>query len=367
MHSWWTTDANQIYWMEITDRSDLGADLNAPQRDDSDNEHWGYSLVREVRDRDVVLHYHKKQKAIVAWSLAGGSVWEDEVVWGAHGTVARTHGVEPYKRPGWRLALTDFTPLSSAIKIEELRSVQGSIGAVRAQLAVGFGEPLYFPFALSAKRPLRATQTYLTKFPAQLAGLFPNLLKALETAHLLREMAMQEPAPTTTVSAGPISTASQGGPGVAYQEADEDAKTSKRDPFAVDPALVERGLRGHARTQNALAKLVKDRGLVPRSPLGDPNFDLAWEVDGKLFVAEIKSMTNSNQEKQLRLGLGQVLRYQQMLGSPDKDVAAVLAVEKQPSDPGWIELCSTLGVLLVWPETFETILEEVPNVRRIRP
>jgi hypothetical protein len=27
---WWTGDAADIFWLEITDRDDLGVDLNAP-------------------------------------------------------------------------------------------------------------------------------------------------------------------------------------------------------------------------------------------------------------------------------------------------------------------------------------------------
>src|SRR5439155_4125074 len=88
----------------------------------------------------------------------------------------------------------------------------------------------------------------------------------------------------------------------------------KRDPFAVDPAIVERGMRGHAQTQNALAPFARSRGGSPRSPRPDePNFDLAWELHGVVCVAEVKSITEANEEKQLRLGLGQVLRYRQLL------------------------------------------------------
>jgi hypothetical protein len=48
---------------------------------------------------------------------------------------------------------------------------------------------------------------------------------------------------------------------------------------------------------------------VPRSPAAtDPNFDIAWEHNGAFYVAEVKSTTPENEEKQLRLVLGQVLR-----------------------------------------------------------
>jgi hypothetical protein len=101
---WWDGQLGENYWLEVTDRKDLGVDLNAPQRRDDGDEYYGYSLIQEVRDGDVVFHYHKDHRAIVAWSVATGDVWPDEVVWGAHGTVARNAGVRPYVRPVGGLA-----------------------------------------------------------------------------------------------------------------------------------------------------------------------------------------------------------------------------------------------------------------------
>ncbi len=86
-----------------------------------------------------------------------------------------------------------------------------------------------------------------------------------------------------------------------------------RGSVDIDPAAVERALAGHRRTQNALAKFIAGRGLKPLSPDGTPDFDLAWEDGRVLFVAEVKSVTDINEEGQLRLGLGQVLRYRHAL------------------------------------------------------
>lgn len=159
--------------------------------------------------------------------------------------------------------------------------------------------------------------------------------------------------PTTAVPAGPV--------GEAYRPANEQAAVEEIDPFTIDPAIRERGLRGHATTQNALAEFVKGRGLNPRSPKpGEPNFDLAWEDGDPIFVAEVKSMTFSNEEKQLRLGLGQVLRYRQVLGKHGREVVAVLAVEKRPEDHSWEKLCEALGVVLVWPENMAEALGASP-------
>jgi len=59
--------------METTDRTDVGVDLNAPQRGEESQEVWGYALVGEVREGDVVVHYRARpQKAIVGWSRVVG-------------------------------------------------------------------------------------------------------------------------------------------------------------------------------------------------------------------------------------------------------------------------------------------------------
>jgi hypothetical protein len=145
-------------------------------------------------------------------------------------------------------------------------------------------------------------------------------------------------------------------PGTSYREADEDATTAGRDPFEIDPTLVDRALRGHATTQNALAKLLRTRDLAPRSPLpGEPQFDIAWLDGQSLFVAEVKSLTKRNEEQQLRLGLGQVLRYRNLLADGHSKVVAVLAIERAPSDERWLTLCRELGVRLVRPPSFEGV------------
>ena len=80
----------------------------------------------------------------------------------------------------------------------------------------------------------------------------------------------------------------------------------------------------------------------------EPNFDLAWQHNETVFVAEVKSMTADNEEAQLRLGLGQVLRYWQRLSALGHErVVAVLVPKRQLPDLSWRELCQELGVVLL--------------------
>jgi hypothetical protein len=139
------------------------------------------------------------------------------------------------------------------------------------------------------------------------------------------------------------------GLGAPYRQVPVTDLSGSRDPFSVDPALVERGLRGHTDTQNELASVLSNAGIESSRGLRPgPDFDLAWQKDGTVFVAEVKSITAQNEEHQLRLGLGQVLRYRQRLSALGYDrVVAVLVPECQPRDPSWRELCQELGVVLL--------------------
>lgn len=146
--------------------------------------------------------------------------------------------------------------------------------------------------------------------------------------------------------------------GVDYRSGDEEIQSAAPEPFDVDPDQRDRGTRAHHETQNALAQIVREHGLTPRSPQGDPNFDIGWEEpDGRLVVVEVKSVTGGNAEKQMRLGLGQVLRYRNLLASSEADVAAVLALSAPPRDARWIELCDELGVGLIWRPQLREMLD----------
>lgn len=141
-----------------------------------------------------------------------------------------------------------------------------------------------------------------------------------------------------------------------YQPANETPATQPREPFAVDPNEVDRALGAHAATQNALAAWVRSKGMAPLRPGGGPaDFDVAWD-DGVTFtVAEVKSLKRGNETGQLRLGLGQVLHYALLLSENGRQVRAVLAVERAPTDPRWVALCAAHGVTLVWPGEFDRL------------
>lgn len=138
-----------------------------------------------------------------------------------------------------------------------------------------------------------------------------------------------------------------------YKRADEESAATPRDPFTFDPDKIDRGLKGHARTQNLLFDWLGRAGIEATSPAGFPNYDIAWTYGNVRYVGEVKSLTRANESQQIRLGLGQVLDYALVLAAAESTpVVPVLVLEKAPRESRWAELCRQHGVLLVWPETF---------------
>jgi hypothetical protein len=214
---------NVTIWIEITGRRDLGANLNAPQGDKNGNPHWSYRLIHDVRPGERVFHWDTGHQAVVGVSTAVGRPWADNVLWAARGT--RSRGIEPHVQPGWYLALEGFTPLATPLTAAEVFERRDEVFAVRDRLRAAQRAALAFPFILYGGTKVQAFQTYLTRFPAELAELFPSLMEALGDV-----------APATQWPAG----------GSAYRPANELTAVGDRDPFEVDPAQVERALRGHA-------------------------------------------------------------------------------------------------------------------------
>lgn len=350
VNRWWADSPEERYFVETTDRPDIGVDLKAPQQTDSGQaNHAAYVLIKEVHPGDVVLHYHLPSRQIAMWSRAASYPFDEDIVWAAHGVVARRANVEPYRRPGWRVLLEGPFELPAPVTFADLRAAEAAIRAAFSVVRAQHRGSLYLPLEISDKRPLRPTQFYLTKAPLAWINALPGLAS----------VAAASAQSGTSDITGPVFRSAIPGErevGQSYIRADEQAATSARDPFSIDPGLVDRGVRGHARTQNALADLI---GTAARTARADePQFDLAWMSDGTLYVAEVKSLTSLNEERQLRLGLGQVLRYTHLLSATGRHIQPVLAVERRPGDTSWADLCDHLGVLLVWPPSFEGLGEQ---------
>jgi hypothetical protein len=78
-------------------------------------------------------------------------------------------------------------------------------------------------------------------------------------------------------------------------------------------------------------------------------------------VAEVKSITKATEERQMRIAIGQVLRYRQQLARDGRQARALIAMETAPHDESWIELCGQEGIALVWPEVMAQALDNNPG------
>lgn len=173
---WWAGKADERYWLELTDREDIGADLRAPLVGNNGQDNWRYSLFREANEADVVFHYDKRKSAITSVSRIAGRPSNSPIIWAARGSYARERGARPVEVAGYRIPLAEHFELSEPVTLRTLRAASHAIRALHDKLAAE-GRPLYFPFELSA-RPLRPLQGYAFKLPVDFVRLFPTLCES---------------------------------------------------------------------------------------------------------------------------------------------------------------------------------------------
>ena len=122
-----------------------------------------------------------------------------------------------------------------------------------------------------------------------------------------------------------------------------------------DPDVMDRGLKAHSSTQDALAEKLRKWGYTPLSPFYSRcNFDLAWQLsDGSIGIVEVKSNTPENEAFQIRHGLGQVLDYGQRVKERGFSPRLFLVLEEVPIDNKyWAGLCAAHEVTLTWAPQF---------------
>jgi hypothetical protein len=86
-----------------------------------------------------------------------------------------------------------------------------------------------------------------------------------------------------------------------------------------------------------------------------------------MFVVEVKSCTKANEVRQLRMGIGQVLDYEDVLRARGRPVQPVLYLERAPSDPRWVSLAERHRIRLVWPGSEDALFRattEPPRASR---
>jgi hypothetical protein len=254
MHRWWRSDPRERLWLESTDRLDLGANLHAPQTDDSGAPNWRYTLLREVQEGDVVYHWNKREEAIVAYSTVSGVAESSPIVWAARGSYARSKGTVPHERPGYLVPLANFTRIDPVISLADVREQTPQLRAMMNALESQYGKPLYFPFELSETRPARTLQGYMFKLPAAFPTIFSGAVPMAD--------------PTPTASGGRRTARGQGFMASAEHK-----------------AAVE--LRAMSVAQTHFESL----GYTVADTSSNNPFDLLAEKDGERLYVEVKGST----------------------------------------------------------------------------
>ncbi|MFB6855867.1 protein NO VEIN domain-containing protein [Streptomyces sp. NPDC056341] len=182
VNRWWRRDPSERFWLEITNRDDIGTNLLAPQVNDQGVEYWSYALVREVRPGDLVLHWDKNHgPGIVGYSHVLGEPFASTITWQSRGTYGRQRNASG-PEAAWQAPLGGYRQLKQPVTQARLREIESRIRSLRDHLAESVDGPVYFPFALSETRPLRAAQGYLTKLPLALVEELTELLELRQTA-----------------------------------------------------------------------------------------------------------------------------------------------------------------------------------------
>lgn len=329
------------FFLEITGREDIGGNLKAPSKKENGRKaHWGYLLINDVRPDDIVLHYdhNPRVRSVVGFSLSVGTVRSKMIRWAAQGTSARKKKTKPHWRPGWWLKLRGYTPLRHPLTLAEIRAKGREVLRIQNKWREDAEERSYVPFVLQSGQ-LRPAQSYLAEIPPDLIGLFPSLREAL-----------------SGLTPSPTSRARREEFGQRYRWTHSRAPRFTGEPIERDPDVFGRGVGAHQDTQHALARFLIEMNCEPRSPLsGGPQFDVSWERDGIRYVAEVKSLTNRNESRQIRMGLGQLLEYRYDLTRGKQKVRPVLVVEGRPKHRWWVHRCRAAGVTLVWPGRFNAL------------
>ena len=318
-NAWWESDPEQRFWLEITDRDNLGENLLSPQLGRNGRSTPGYELMTHVKPGDIIFHYWQQadqEPAIVSYSVAISNAQPSTIVWKPHGK--NSTNMDPEEAAAWEVSLGGMTDIDEPITLGQFRSASTKLQQINEQLKSDHGTPIYFPFSWHPDG-LRANQYYLTKFPAELVNLFTALQG-------------------TTVS-NPISSTSKGSKPVK--------KSTTSAGYMADP-IVRAAIEQQA--MNQADALLKELGYETEDVHANSPYDiLATETDDEIAV-EVKG--SSGTATTVELTIGEVNKAR------DPDCGSMLIVVDQiPFFWKGDEVVTKPGRIRFWP-SYDTELTE---------
>jgi hypothetical protein len=337
---WWNELQVRPVWVEITRRpnDDIGVDLTHHNSSPK-----AFELLGEPEPGDKVLHWDSKRQQFVGVS---------------------TVDTPAYRSKGSRIVtLKNFTGLpKDSLSLEKIRPHGQKISQIRDALSPK-NESVYFPlqpYGPSGWDMLRPALAYLTAAPSELVALLGGIYE--------RSLQNNSVAPNwTQLQLGRVTPTSVSKNGKAkdedfkrYLRANEDLiVTDSGKILSPDRSLLQAAHRQHNALQNKLAKWLQVQGLHPESQRAMDKYpiDIQWRIGSTLYVAEVKSISSSNQSSQIRRGIGQVLHYRFLADRQHENlnVVAALILPRKP-DTDWLEVCGDVDILVAWPSAFERLL-----------
>lgn len=183
MNQWWSSQPNQRFWVEITDRTDLGKNIIAPKRAQAGKSTPGYELLNYVNEGDIVFHWWRKpsnseDRGFYGFSEVVGVMQEGIIPWKSRGRYAENEVIGPKPAKYWNLA--NFTEFQHPILVGTLNQRKIEIFDLIMELEQLYGKPIYFPFCKRDGK-VAANQTYFAKLPIE-------LLEILEIRNLFEDI-----------------------------------------------------------------------------------------------------------------------------------------------------------------------------------
>ena len=159
-NQWWSDDPRQRFWMELVNVDSWGSMLVAPELP-------RHALMYDVKPGDIVFHWvGKNNPRRLRSGMYGYSIVAGELAIGAE---------EWLDEPANAIALTDYRDLDQPLYLETLRGYSTEILSILEELKSSTKQTAHFPFQEHPTVGLKPNQRYLSKFPARMLEIVPEL------------------------------------------------------------------------------------------------------------------------------------------------------------------------------------------------